>query len=425
MRVLFVTFPWRTHFYLKVPLAWALRTAGHEVHVASSPEFMDVITGAGLTAVSVGSDESIREKGDKLLLQAARSGVVLPKIDHDENREEVLTWENLKSYYTISAMVHRATNDSMVEDLVAYCRWWRPDLVVWEWMSYAGSIAAAAVGLPHARTQLGLDVGSRLRATFQRLRAQQPPEDCVDPLAEWLGTWGAKYGFDASEELLTGQFAIDQMPDSMRLASELRQVSFRHIPYHGPSVMPEWTRREPAAPRVLATFGVSMWNVAGSQPIAGQQIQEMLDSMGDLDIELVVTAPERVQRKLKRVPENTKLVDFVPLHAILPSCAAVIHHGGIPAFCGALSHGVPQVMVSRTAPDARERGERLQRAQAGVWIPPEEMSGARLRKDLVRLLEDVSFRSGAERMSREMLAQPTPNDVVPELEKLAAEYGRR
>ena len=48
MRVLFATYPERTHFLAMVPLAWALRTAGHEVRVASQPTFTDVITRAVL-----------------------------------------------------------------------------------------------------------------------------------------------------------------------------------------------------------------------------------------------------------------------------------------------------------------------------------------------------------------------------------------
>jgi glycosyltransferase (activator-dependent family) len=423
MRVLFVTFPWKTHLYLTVPMAWSLRTAGHDVHVASSPEFTDVITGTGLTAVAVGSGPPLQEKGDRIIQRAARSGMVLPKIEYAQ--EEQLTWEQLKAFHSVFAMIIEASNDSMIEDLVEYCRCWKPDLVVWESMSYAGSIAAAAVGTAHARMHLAIDVGTPLRQRFLALRAQQTPEDRDDPVEEWMSKWASKYGFDASEELLTGQFTIDQMPDSIRSASDVRNVSVRYVPHNGPSLVPNWIHHEPQAPRVLATFGVSMWSVAGNQPVSVNEIQEMLDSVADLDVELVLTLSERIQQKIKRVPENTKIVDFVPLHAIISSCSAVMHHGGVPAFCSAIAHGVPQLMVSLIAQDARVRGQRLEEARAGLWIPPEDMTGPRVREDLVRLLEDPSFRSGAERLRQEMLAQPSPNDVVPELEKLAAEYSRR
>src|SRR5438270_52682 len=37
MRVLFTTSAWSAHYYMMVPLAWALRSAGHEAVVAGLP----------------------------------------------------------------------------------------------------------------------------------------------------------------------------------------------------------------------------------------------------------------------------------------------------------------------------------------------------------------------------------------------------
>ena len=54
MRVLFTVVSSTSHLYPIVPLAGALRGAGHEVCVASHPDMVEAITAAGLTAVSVG-----------------------------------------------------------------------------------------------------------------------------------------------------------------------------------------------------------------------------------------------------------------------------------------------------------------------------------------------------------------------------------
>lgn len=54
--------PWKTHLFNFVPLAWALQTAGHQVHVASEPDMIGAIIGAGLTAVPVGSGETMGER---------------------------------------------------------------------------------------------------------------------------------------------------------------------------------------------------------------------------------------------------------------------------------------------------------------------------------------------------------------------------
>jgi len=55
MKVLFTTWAWPSHFFPLVPLAWALRAAGHEVRVASGPELAGTIRASGLPAVSVGT----------------------------------------------------------------------------------------------------------------------------------------------------------------------------------------------------------------------------------------------------------------------------------------------------------------------------------------------------------------------------------
>ncbi|WP_230420751.1 activator-dependent family glycosyltransferase [Actinomadura soli] len=434
MRVLFVTIPWRSHYHLVVSMGWALQAAGHEVRVASGPEITDAMTRSGLTAVPVGSDEPIMEKLEKLLdadvlgkvEELTEQGDLL--VDMCENREEELTWQRLKWAYRMYKRTHAAMNDSMVEDLVEYCRWWKPDLVIWDYLSYAGAVAAAAVGAAHARMPIGLNAEARMRANYLRVRAQQPLEDREDPLEEWLGGLAEKYGASFSEELVTGQFTIDQMVGSLRLESDVPSVPIGYTPYNGPSVEPDWTRRDPSKRRVLATFGISLEQADWAQALSNEQLQGMLDGLADLDIELVVTLPEKIQKELKRVPDNTRMVEFVPLHVIIPSCSAVIHHGGIGPFLDSIAHELPQLMVGRVLPDIGERGPRLEQAGAGLWISgddPGELSGERIRERVVRLLDEPSFREGAGRLRTELLAQPTPGEAVRELELLTSRYRSR
>ncbi|WP_329619107.1 activator-dependent family glycosyltransferase [Streptomyces sp. NBC_01255] len=434
LRILFTCIPWRSHFQALVPLAWALQSAGHEVRVVSGPELTDAVTASGLPAVPVGSDEPVVEKLDALLVpevmakvqELAERGDLLT--DLSENREEELTWERLRWGYQMTQRTQAAMNDAMVEELVEYCRWWQPDLVLWDWLSHAGAIAATAVGVPHGRMLTELDVVGRMRRHFLRVREEQAPEDREDPLADWLGEWAQKFGVEFSEEMVTGQFAIEQMVGSMRLESPSPHLPLRYVPYNGPSVVPHWARREPAKPRVLATFGLSLEQAARHQAISMEQLQGMLDSLADLDIELVVTLPEKFQRELERVPANTRLVEFVPLHAVVPSCSAVIHHGGVPGFLEAIAQGVPQLVIGSAIPDIGERGPRLEQSGAGLWIrgdAPEDLDGLRVREQLLRLLDEPSFREAAGRLGEELAAQPSPAELVGELERIVDRSGPR
>ncbi|MFI1169707.1 hypothetical protein ACH4UM_40765 [Streptomyces sp. NPDC020801] len=54
MRVLFTPSAATSHINTQVPLAWALRSAGHQVYVASQPNATSTITHTGLTAIPIG-----------------------------------------------------------------------------------------------------------------------------------------------------------------------------------------------------------------------------------------------------------------------------------------------------------------------------------------------------------------------------------
>ena len=421
MRVLIVTFPHKTHLFNVVPLAWSLHTAGHEVRVASEPDLLDTVTGAGLTAVSVGSGITAAER----MRRALRDGSLPPRggaepaalFDLGPDRER-LSWPELTGLYDFFVVPQaKVFNEAIMDDLVGFCREWQPDLVLWGAKTYAGAVAAAAVGAVHARVLYSVDVYSRMREDFLHAKALRPPAERVDGLRDWLSGWTARYGAEFSEDLVSGDFTIDPLPEPFRLEHRPNTLPVQYVPYNGPAVVPSWLPERPQAPRVLMTFGVSM--TEGMHVLSVERIQETLDSMSDLDMELVLTLPEAFQRRLSRVPANTRLVESVPLPAILPSCAAVVHHGGAWSFGCALRYGVPQLLISQ-AFDAPLKFSCLSRTGAGLSMAPSDVDGPTVRAAVARLLEDRSFRTNAQRLRQEVLTMPTPNELAETLESLVA-----
>jgi len=53
--------------------------------------------------------------------------------------------------------------EAMIGDLLDFARQWQPDLVVFEPTTYAGPLAAAALGIPAARHLWGIDFTLRTR----------------------------------------------------------------------------------------------------------------------------------------------------------------------------------------------------------------------------------------------------------------------
>ncbi|MER7109352.1 activator-dependent family glycosyltransferase [Streptomyces sp. NPDC000229] len=419
MRVLLTCYPERTHFLLMAPLAWALRTAGHEVRVACQPKMAAVINQAGLTAVPVGSDRDLWQIVGRVDGPGARRAPgLLPPYDAAERMPEDITLESLREGYRVRVdSTHKMTNAPLTSALVEYAQHWRPDLVLWEPLTFAGAIAAQAVGAAHARVLIGADVHGITREHFVALTAQQPPEDRGDPLGEWLGGYARRYGHEFTEELCTGQLSIDPLPPSLQFhAPGLDYRSLRFTPYGGPAVVPRWLWEPPRRPRVALTLGLTVTDHAIGLPI---DVQEILDAVADLDIELVATVNDEARAKLVRVPDNARLVPYVPMQALLPTCAAVIHHAGVGTLNTAAFYGVPQLALPWDV-DQPMLSRRLATHGAGLTTHSVEATGPIVRDSLLRLLEEESFRRRAADLRDEMASVPHANDLVPELVELAA-----
>ncbi|MEU7181081.1 MULTISPECIES: activator-dependent family glycosyltransferase [Streptomyces] len=418
MRVLVTVFAMDAHFNGVVPLAWALRTAGHDVRVASQPALTDSITRAGLTAVPVGTDHQVQA-----VMGAMARGVFAlhQNPDYLQNRPELLDLAFLEASTTMltATFYSQINNDSMVDEMVDFARWWRPDLVIWEPFTFAGGVAAHVTGAAHARLLWGPDLFLRVYDRFRQVLDGQPAEHWDDALQEWL-TWTLnRFAADFHPEVITGQWTIDQMPPGVRLATSRPSLPMRFIPYNGPvpSVVPRWLRGEPDRPRICLTQGITERTTG----FAGlPRAAELLESIAELDAEVIATVKADERAELPTLPDNVRVLDSVPLHVVLPSCAAVVHHGGAGTWATAALQGVPQLALAWQWDDVFRAG-RLEKLGAGIFVPPGSEGGAGyVREKVGHLLTEPSFRHGAARIRREMLDAPAPNAVVPLLEDLVA-----
>lgn len=414
MRVLLTSFALASHYNCLVPLGWALTAAGHAVRVASQPSLTDAITASGLVAVPVGTDPELEEVREQ-------PGAAMGPPRVHEDRDEPVTWEQALDFDTVIApLLLAATNNTeMVDELVRFARSWRPDLVIWEPFTLAGAIAAEACGAVHVRALWGLDVLGSARRTFLELRAQQPKAHWEDPVGEWLTLTLARYGRPFTEEAVTGRLTIDTtMPASLRLPVGVPIVGMRTLPYNGRSVQPDWLAEPPSRPRVCFTLGGTGADFLHDWALSPA---ELVRAASELDIEVVATLDAEQRAGLGEVPDNVRIVDFVPMNLLMPTCAAVVHHGGAGTFSAALLNGVPQLMIANTW-DPPVKAKRLAAIGAGAYIPPPRLDPRGFRDTLAALVHEPGPRAAAERLRQEMLAEPTPAELVPRLERLVAEH---
>lgn len=418
MRVVFCSMASKSHFFGLVPLAWAFRAAGHEVRVVASPALTDDITAAGLTAVPVGDDVDLVD----FMTHAGHDIIDYVRgLDFSEQDPATLTWDYLLGVQTVLTPTFFAlmNPDSLIEGLVTFCRKWHADLIIWEPQTFGASVAAKVTSTPHARLLWGPDITIRARQNFLKLLPEQPVWHQEDPLAEWL-TWTLeKFGFPEpfDEELVTGQWTIDPAPPAIRLDTGLKTVGMRYVDYNGPSVEPMWIHEQEHR-RVCLTLGIS----SRENSIGQVSADELLRAVGEVDAEIIATLDEAQLEGVTRIPDNVRPVGFVPMHALLPTCAATVHHGGPGSWHTAAIHGVPQVIL----PDGWDTGVRAQRTQeygAGIALPVPELTADLLRKSVCEVLDNTAYRAGAARLRGEMLAEPSPAEVVGVCTDLAAGRG--
>lgn len=416
MRVLFVPHANKAHLHIMTPLAWALRTAGHEIRIASKPEVAKDIMAVGFTPVSVGEPMD-SNPGFFPGFTPPPPVVMAPGERQDMPMQQDFSRDNpLDRLSRAQWGFALFSTESMITDLVDFMRSWQPDLVIWDQMVFAAPVAATVCGTAHARMMMGPDGITQLR---------RATADAGDPLRDWLEPILARYGHAFDEQVAVGQWTIDPMPPWQWRPDGLHHQPLRHIPFNPPAPLPDWITEPKSRDRICLTLGASHRDGRGSEaPVA-----DLLRAVGDIDADVIATFNAKQLASIPTIPDNVRIVDFVPLSALLPTCSAIVHHGGAGTFGTAVDCGVPQLIIPGThwgfqwwGPLAHANG--LQEQGAGLFVADaDHLTVEALHDDIVRVLEDPSFRANSIRLRTEVLGLPTPNDLVPALERLTREYG--
>ena len=405
MRVLLLPFPAKAHVFSMVPLGWALRAAGHDVCFAAQPNPSEAgaFRATGLDTMWVGDGRDLAE-GRRRNPDDAH-GPLGSRYRLSEPRAELLTDDYVRGVYELWVRTFQfLAPRRFVDDLVAFARQWRPDLVVWDPIMYAGPVAAAVVGVPSMRLLFAVDQWARLA----RRHLDRP-----DPLADWLDGLLAPYGLGFEESMRYGQATIDPNPQALCYRLGLDYLPVRFVPFNGRSTVPGWVLEPPGRPRVCVTLGVSNREVHGHEEAS---VAALLGGVAGLDVEVIATFTAAQLAAAGRVPDNVRVVDFVPLNDLLPSCAAIVHQGGGGTIGNAAAHGVPQLIVPGTTWGEQSSAHLLAEHGSGLVIELAELTAETLHERLGRMLTEPSFRARAAELRDELLATPSPADLVAQLE---------
>jgi UDP:flavonoid glycosyltransferase YjiC (YdhE family) len=405
MRVLFTSHGAAPHLFPMVPLAWAFRAAGHEVRIASQSRIRDVLVRNGIPAFEItGAPQWTEEQRRETVDAIYRQGPWPPRWATDLR----LLNDDQRAYLEFIGRRLIATAEAMADELIEVGLAWRPDLIVYDQITFAGEVAAARLGVPAVRHLCGT-------VAFPRAEFDTTGE----PLAEYAELFSSR-GLPMVRD---PQAFVDTTPPSMRVATEPNTVDVRYVPYNGPGIVPAWLAEPAHRPRVCVTWGHTAALALGGE--ASRPFLVALEAIAELDVEIVVVTTAAQIEQLTGLPPGTRTAASAPLHLILPYCDVLVQQGGDGTTLTAAACGVPQLAISRK-PDAEVSPGQLVGVGAGIHLRYQEMRDDPDAKEIIRnaveqLLVEPRYSDAARRLREEIESQPAPAEVVPTLTALAGQ----
>ncbi|MBV9354947.1 MAG: glycosyltransferase family 1 protein [Chloroflexi bacterium] len=360
----------------------ALASAGHEVRIATGPDFQAHIREAGLVPLVAGPS----------FAEAHAASARLPGV-----AELPVTQRGAATFSRVIAPAKLPALERIMAE-------WQPELVVHECTDLAAPIAAAAAGVPTVTQGWGL-VPIPGRTT--------PSPSDVIPL------WHAR-GLEPDPYAGTfGRLHLHPVPPSLQPEAAVPtgrlQPMRLGLPAAPGATLPDWAQR--LRPDARPVVYVSL----GTHPFFNQPefFRTILQGLARLDGEVIATLGEHTEpRSLGPRPPNVHLERWLPLPLLLPRCSLVVCHAGSGTLLASLAFGRPLLLLPRGA-DQFENAAVAERAGVARVVLPEAFSPDAITRQVEQLLSTGAYGKAAARLRAEINAMPAPAAVVPLLEQLA------
>lgn len=379
MRILFVAGPSYGLVFPLVPLAWALRTAGHEVLFTGPANTAPAAGEAGLPFVA---SSAALEMPDFMMVDREGRRLGLP-----DDEDEMLAHMG-RGFARLAAY--------SLDGLLATARAWRPDLVVGSTFHYAAPLLAGALRVPWVNQGVELSV---LPGLDTAAGTELAPEL-------------SRLGLDA---LPATDLLLDACPPGLRRPGEAGGEPFRFVPFNRTGPLEPWMLRKPTTPRICVTLGsrVSRGKIGGLETL-----DRLVRALPQLGAEVVVAATPEIAAELGPLPAGFR-AGWLPLDVVVPTCDLVLHHGGGNTMLSCLVAGVPQLLLPYMV-NNRLAARRLRDFGLAEVLEP----GADTTENVVRavggLLADQAARQRARAVAEEIAGQLSPRDVAARLPQLVA-----
>ena len=358
IRALFVTLPLAGHFNPLVPIAGALVESGQTVGFATTADFVATPTQLGFEALSFGPAGA-------------------PPI----------------------ATLFDAT---AIDRLTAVLESWRPDVVVHDHVALGAALASERAGVPNAYISVGI---------MRSASMMHAVEMGLEPL--WAA-WGLAMPPAAG---LYRYLYIDRCPPSLQrreieaipTAHPVQPLSFDEPPG---AELPEWLDALPERRTVYVTLGTEFNSAERFATILAGLASET-------DLHVVVTVGLDIDPdELGPQPEHIHIARFIPQSTVMARADLVICHGGSGAIMGALTAGVPMLLLPQGADQFDNTPQCVERGVART-LHPDDATASTIRVETRALLDDARYRAAATEVADEINHLPGLQTVAQLLTQLA------
>ncbi|WP_280404052.1 nucleotide disphospho-sugar-binding domain-containing protein [Nocardia brasiliensis] len=381
MRFLLTTLPGTSHLLPLVPFAQAALAAGHEVRVACTGPALPAAVAAGLHALAVDDGASARPYEE-----------IVRRIGETDMTETMSPAQMHAEF----AAAFGETGNLMLGGLVEAVREWQADAVVYTPMAVAGLVAARATGTTAIVHGLGTrwptygPALAHLRSAATDLGVTEAVEADIE--------------IDVSPPSLEAIHHRTTPAPTQTYASRIEGM--RYLPYNGGGELPAWVRAPRTGRRRVAVTLGSLTATYGD----GTLLRHIIKGAAELDVEIILMTGDAALPG--PLPEYVRPVPWLPLRAVLESCAAVVHHGGAGSMYAALDAGVPQLVLPDRGTDSDTNAQIAVTRGVALRLDAGEIGASTIEQSLGKLLDSESHRDACTDVAQEMHDMPAPSTVI-------------
>jgi UDP:flavonoid glycosyltransferase YjiC (YdhE family) len=157
---------------------------------------------------------------------------------------------------------------------------------------------------------------------------------------------------------------------------------------------------------------------------APEVLARAIAGLRQLAVNLIVTVgPDADPARFGPQPAQVRIERYLPHALLLPRCELVVSQGGAGVMFGALSHGLPQLVIPQGA-DQFMNAEACRDSGAALALAPEAVSADAIAAAAERLLAEPGFGVAARGVQSQIEAMPEAEAVLATLLQGTGHIGR-